>query len=118
MSSKKKTKDSDGLYQKSIKWVDDIAHGRALSSDYLVKHSRNIGMLVVLILMNIGNRYDCQKKLAEKSSLKREITDLRYEALTLSAELMGASRQSEVESLVKKKGLDLEIATAPPYKLK
>lgn len=98
--------------------MGDLIHGRALSSDVLAKHSRSLFVLIALILMNIGNRYDCQKKLAEMSSLKREITDLRYEALTLSTQLMGASRQSEVENLVKRKGLDLEVATTPPYKLK
>lgn len=116
--SKKKNKQASELYASAQRWLDDILHGRALSSDFLVAHRRSIGMLIVVILINISNRYDCQQKLTEISKLKREITDLRYEALTLSAQLMGASRQSEVERLVKEKGLDLEIATTPPYKLK
>ncbi len=47
----------------------------------------------------------------------REVKDLRAESISTSANLMYASRQSEVYRLVKERGLNLEEMKSPPYKL-
>jgi len=43
---------------------------------------------------------------------------LRYEATTLSSELTGVSRPSQIEKLFEEKGIDIHAAKTPSYKLK
>jgi cell division protein FtsL len=74
-----------------------------------------IVLVVVLVLFYVGNRYVCLRKLREIDRLQQELKDSKYEAVTLSSQLTGSNRQSQVEELVKSLGLDLESAKAPPY---
>jgi hypothetical protein len=49
--------------------------------------------------------------------LEKKLTDVKYEALTRSAELMGGSKQSQVKSLIVEKGIQLEESQTPPYSI-
>ena len=61
-----------------------------------------------MLAFYIGNRFHAEKITRESTRLQREVKDLRAEALSISADLMYISRQSEVYRLVKEKGLNLE----------
>lgn len=76
-----------------------------------------IVFLTLLSIFYIGNRYKCEDQLAQIAQLENEITDLRYEAITSSAELMSISRQSEVSRLVKKRGIPLEESVKAPQRI-
>ena len=76
-----------------------------------------IVFLTLLAIFYIGNRYKCEDQLAQIAQLEKEITDLRYEAITTNAELMSISRQSEVARLVKKRGIDLEESVKAPQRI-
>ncbi|MCP9610751.1 FtsL-like putative cell division protein [Coprobacter tertius] len=97
--------------------IKSLFQGRFISNDFLIRQWKNILLIVFLILVYISNRYTCQQKIAEIGSLQKQLTDIRYEALTLSSELMGSSRQSQVKKLIETKGIPLEEAKQPPYKL-
>ncbi|MDR1981414.1 MAG: hypothetical protein LBQ39_07340 [Tannerellaceae bacterium] len=94
-----------------------ILGGGILKEDFIVNHPRMIVLIVVLIFFFIGNRYTCMQKLREIDRLQQELRDVRYEALSISSELTGNSRQSQIEMLVKEQGIDLEGAKTPPYEL-
>ncbi len=70
-----------------------------------------------LLVFYIGNRYKCEGQLTQIERLEREITDLRYESITTSAELMSLSRQSEVLRLVKDRGLELNESVKAPQRI-
>jgi hypothetical protein len=74
-------------------------------------------MITVLASLYIGNRFHAEKVTRETARLQREVKDLRAESLSTSADLMFASRQSQVYRMVKEKGLGLEELKTPPYKL-
>ena len=76
-----------------------------------------IVFVILLAIFYIGNRYKCEDQLAHIAQLEKEITDLRYEAITTSAELMSISRQSEVARLVKKRGIPLEESIKAPQRI-
>lgn len=97
--------------------VRDVVFGRIISHDLLVRHWKKIAVGLLLIMVYISNRYTCQQRLAEINSLERQLTDLRYESMTISSELMGSSRQSQVKELVESKGIDLEESKQPPFQL-
>ncbi|MDR1200507.1 MAG: hypothetical protein LBL58_02605 [Tannerellaceae bacterium] len=105
---KKKRKENSFLY---------IVGGGILKEDFILRHTKMIVLVVVLIFFFIGNRYTCMQKLREIDRLQQQLRDLRYEALSISSELTGNSRQSQIESLVEQQGLELEGAKNPPYEL-
>ena len=49
--------------------------------------------------------------------LEQEVRDLRAESLSVSADLGGVSRQSEIQEMVKERGLGLEELHDPPYRI-
>lgn len=94
-----------------------ILGGGILKEDFIVRHTRLLVMIVLLVFFFIGNRYSCMQKLKEIDRLQQRLRDVRFEALSISSELTGNSRQSQVEALIEQNGLDLEAAKTPPYQL-
>lgn len=50
--------------------------------------------------------------------VEKELTDIKYDALTRSSELMEKSRQSRIEEYISSKESDLQTSTNPPYLIK
>lgn len=94
-----------------------VLGGGVLKEDFVVKHTKMLALLVLLIFFFIGNRYSCMQKLKEIDKLQQQLKDVRFEALSISSELTGNSRQSQVELLIEEQGLDLEGAKTPPFEL-
>jgi len=112
MSKEKKNKHKENRF--SLMY---ILGGGILKEDYILKHTKMIVLVVVLSFFFIGNRYSCILKIRDINRLQRDLEDVKLKALTISTELTGKSRQSQIEALVKKQDIDLEGATSPPYEL-
>ena len=95
-----------------------ILGGGILKEDFIVRHTRMIVLIVVLLFFYISNRYTCAIKLREIDRLQVQLKEAKYESLSISAQLTGNTRPSQIEELVKRQGLDLEKAKTPPYKLR
>ncbi len=94
-----------------------VLRGDILREDFLAKNGKVIILALLMIFFLIGNRYTAIQKLREIEKLQKQLTDLKYEHLSISSELTGNSRPSQIEQLVKEQNLDLEGAKTPPYKL-
>ena len=94
-----------------------ILGGGILNEDFIVKHTKMIVLIVVLVFFFIGNRYTCMQKLREIDNLQQQLRDVKFEALSISSELTGHSRQSQIETQIEEQGIDLEGAKTPPYEL-
>ena len=94
-----------------------IFGGGILKEDFVLRHTRMIVLLMVLAFFFIGNRYTCMQKLREIDRLNQRLRDVRFEALSISSELTGHSRQSQIEALIEEQGIDLEVAKNPSYVL-
>lgn len=94
-----------------------VLGGGILKEDFIVKHTRMIVLVVILLFFFIGNRYTCMQKLREIDRLQQRLRDVRFEALSISSELTGNSRQSQIELLIEEQGIDLEAAKTPPYEI-
>ncbi|MCD7931482.1 MAG: hypothetical protein LUE98_16975 [Tannerellaceae bacterium] len=94
-----------------------ILGGGILKEDFIVRHTKMIVLIVFLIFFFIGNRYTCMQKVREIDRLRQRLHDVKFEALSVSTELTGKSRQSQIESLVESKGLGLEVAKTPAFEL-
>lgn len=95
-----------------------IIGGDILATDFLRRQVKLLVLVMVFIIIYINNRYVCQQKLIEIDKLKKDLIDIKYDALTRSSELMERSRQSRIEEYIIQKESDLQTSTHPPYLLK
>ncbi|HIZ05282.1 MAG TPA: hypothetical protein H9818_05445 [Candidatus Phocaeicola gallistercoris] len=95
-----------------------ILGGDILGHDFLKRQANLFILIVILIILYINNRYESQRELIEIDKLKKELTDIKYDALTVSSELTQRSRQSRIEEYVSTQGTPLETAAIPPYLIK
>jgi hypothetical protein len=102
---------------KSAPFLKELLSGSMVSEKIILKNLGYISLLTFLAAVYIANRFNAEKITRESARLAREVKDLRAEALSTSADLMFVSRQSQVYSLIREKGLNLEELKAPPYKL-
>ena len=94
--------------------VRDILNGNILTKKFIRKQYLLIILLVVLSIGYIDNRYASEKQIATMVMLKKNIQDAKYESLTISAELMEISRQSNLLLLMESKGMQLKPGNTPP----
>lgn len=94
-----------------------VIDGTLFYKGLIKKNLPYIIFCTLLLVFYIGNRYKCEDQLTKIATLEKEITDLRYESITTSAELMSLSRQSEVCRLVKKRGINLEESVKAPQRI-
>ncbi|MHB9141686.1 MAG: FtsL-like putative cell division protein [Paludibacter sp.] len=94
--------------------IRDILNGEILSKNFFRKQYGLIIMIAFLAFFYVDNRFACETQLAKEIELKKKIQDLKYESLTISAELMEISRQSSVLGMVKSENLQLIESDIPP----
>ena len=108
----KKQKGSTSPKQMSVK---SILGGAILANDFFKRKTRLLILIMVLTIIYINNRYESQQEMIEIDRLKKELTDIKYDALTRSSELMEKSRQSRIEEYISQEESTLETATSRPY---
>ncbi len=97
--------------------VKDFIDGSVLVREFVLKQLPFIIFLTLLAILYIGNRYHAEKLVRRSGELQAEIKELRAEAITVSAELMHLSRQSEVLKLLRRSNMDLVESVDPPKKI-
>jgi hypothetical protein len=95
--------------------MNEIFDGSFMTKDALRRNFKLIMLVVACIFIYISNHYAVIMNLSEIDTLQKELTDVKFEALTISSKLMKESRQSFVRDMVNKRGLGLEDSTTPPY---
>ena len=98
-------------------FIKEMLSGTMISEKIILKNLGYISLVTFLTAVYIGNRFHAEKITRESTKLQREVNDLRAESLSTSAALMFISKQSEVYTIVKERGLNLEELKTPPYKL-
>lgn len=98
--------------------LKSIIGGDILATDFFRRQTKMLVLVMVLVLFYIHNRYACQQQMIEIDKLKKELIDIKYDALTRSSELMERSRQSRIEEYIATKESDLQTSTNPPYLIK
>ena len=74
--------------------LKSILGGDILAHSFLKRQANLLILIVLLTILYIDNRYSSQQELIEIDRLKKELTDIKYDALTISSELTERSRQS------------------------
>lgn len=94
-----------------------LLSGSVISDSIILKDIRYSALVVILTVLFIANRYNAERLEREITLLEQEVQDLRAESLSVSAELVSISRQSEIGNLVRERGLGLEELREPPYRI-
>ena len=110
--SKKNKKEAASSKHMSIR---SILGGDILANDFFKRQTTLLILIMILTILYIDNRYSSQQELIEIDRLKKELTDIKYDALTRSSELMEKSRQSRIEEYISTGESPLETATNRPY---
>ena len=97
--------------------LKDLISGSTITDKIILKNLGYILLLTLLGAIYIANRFHAEKLTRETSRLQKEVKDLRSESLSTSADLMYASKQSEVFRMVREKDLNLEELREPPFEL-
>ncbi len=92
--------------------------GNVLTEDFFSRNLTFIVVLVLVMILFISQRYTVLQKISEVERLKVELKDARLESLNISSDLTEISRQGEVEKMIQRYGLDLEVTSEPVYKIK
>lgn len=104
--------------KKIKKSIMHVLSGTILTEDFFVKNTRFMFVVFFIVVLYISNRYSCISKMAEIQSLERDLKDVKYESLTISTDLIGVSRQTQVQTLVDQNGLELQVAKEPAFRIK
>ena len=80
--------------------LKSILGGDILAHSFLKRQANLLILIVLLTILYIDNRYSSQQELIEIDRLKKELTDIKYDALTISSELTERSRQSRIEEYI------------------
>ena len=92
--------------------------GSVLTGSLFLRNIRFIVLVVVIIFIFISHRYTVLRQMSEIEKLQRELKDAKYESLTISSDLTEVSRQSEIEKMLEKEGVALEVSKEPVYRIK
>lgn len=96
-----------------------ILGGDILLSGFVKRQANLIILISVLTILYVDNRYLSQMEIIEIDRLKKELTDIKYDALTISSELTEKSRQSKIEEYIATEGgITLETSARPPFVIK
>ena len=109
-----KIRQSEDLSDLRSSSVRDVLNGNILTKKFIRKQYLLIILMVGLSIVYIDNRYSSEKQITRITELKRKIQDAKYESLTISAELMEISRQSNILLLLQSKGIQLRSGNTPP----
>ncbi len=93
----------------------DAFTGRIFLKD-IVKNQWGVIVVVVIILFcHIGLRFSCEDQVKQIDRLKKELEDVKLEALSRSSDLLGISKQSQIELLVAEVDSSLVPSVVPPF---
>jgi hypothetical protein len=96
-------------FEKRLKLEGYFADG------FPVQYLPKILFITFLSILYISNTHYAEKTVREINAIQAEVEDLRADYTTLKADLMFASKQSEVARKVKDFGLKESLT--PPYKV-
>jgi len=94
-----------------------IFGGEILQEDFVIKQFKLLLLIAFLSILLVTHRYSCLQKLTHIEELNRKLNDIRYENLVLTTKLTMNSRQSQIEEVLKKRGIELSASKTPVYEI-
>lgn len=120
MESENKNEEPEVKSEKKNKksCISYFLRGEMLKEDFVIKQSGLFLLIFFLILIFISNRYYCSKKLTEMDKLKKELVEVNHEQVLLTTRVTVISRQSQIEGLLREKGIELTKSNTTVYEIR
>ena len=93
--------------------IKDIIAGDVFLKETVQKQFLYVGLLFLLSLIYVNNRFLYEKELREVEQLRKEVVDLRYRSLTLSKDMKLAGRRTMIIETLDAMGVDLVESAKP-----
>lgn len=99
-----------------LKYWREVMGGRYLTGETMRRNFKFLIFVLVLAIIYISNRYQCQQAMLEGKQLTDTLLDRRYKALTAQSQLKRVMLRSHVEENLR----DSTIKTpeTPPFVVK
>ena len=101
----------------SIKDIQSWLNGEKLRSEKMKKQYPLLLLIAGLVFLYILAGYGAAKQQHRLTDLKKEMLDTKHEYMTISAELVKTTRQSQVAAELEQRGSRIKENTTPPVKL-
>ncbi|MBB3187430.1 FtsL-like putative cell division protein [Microbacter margulisiae] len=112
--------EEQSVQDSSMNWswnFRDLLSGKILTAPFFRRQLFLFIFICAIAIFYIDNRYNCELQIAKINELQEQLTNAKYEALTTSSTLLQLSRESEVATMIKNKGLDLEEPIQPEIEI-
>ncbi len=93
--------------------IKDVIAGDVFLKEAVQKQFLYVGLLFLLSLIYVNNRFLYEKELREVEKLRKEVVDLKYRSLTLSKDMKLAGRRTMIIEILDVMGVDLEESAKP-----
>lgn len=101
----------------SIKDIQSWLNGEKLHSEKMKQQYPLLLLIASLFFLYIFAGYRAAKQQHQLTDLKKEMLDTKYEYMTISAELVKTTRQSQIAVELEQRGSRIKENTTPPVKL-
>ena len=92
--------------------------GQMISSDFFARNWLWILATIVVILVYITNKYNCQTKMEEIRRLNHELEVVKTERVRVRSRYMSRTRESSMHHLDDSLKLNLQVQERPPFIIK
>ncbi|MDR0546047.1 MAG: hypothetical protein LBG77_00430 [Dysgonamonadaceae bacterium] len=92
--------------------------GEWMKEDFIIKQSKLVFLIVLGILLLISNDYACQKKMKLIDQLQDSLKNEKAKEVALDMKLTDARRHSQIEELLKEKGIELASPQQPAFEIR
>ncbi len=92
-------------------------HGQIISSDFFARNWLTILIGVIVLMVYITNKYNCQTSMEEIKRLEQKLEVARTEAMREQAEYMTKLTERAMQARLDSLGLPLKVQDQPPFKL-
>ncbi|MDE6809680.1 MAG: hypothetical protein K2J42_06285 [Muribaculaceae bacterium] len=116
--AKKSNKTKKNVSGENDSWLFKAIHGRMLSTDFFVKNWGKILCMVIMLLVFITNKYNCQTRMETIQSLTRQLEVVKTERIRERSKYMSRTRETGMQELVDSMHLNLHIQERPPFQIK
>lgn len=98
-------------------WLTRMRHGRLLSTDFFARNWVPVLTIIIMFLIYITNKYQCQTRMETIQSLQHHLEVVKTERLLQHSIYMSRTRESAMRELVDTMRLNLSIQERPPFKI-
>ncbi len=91
----------------------DFVNGNMFTKKFFRKQIPLIFIVFILLFFYVDNRFYCEKQLLNVIELEKKIKDVKFESLTISAQLMRITRESNINQMIKDRGIELKVPKKP-----